>query len=330
MSIAKEFITFFNNVIVGSEKSSGTEDQIPAIIESNTVMDSLSAKVSNTISKYENSIQQNFNSDQKIVVDCSSEKLTDWHLKKMGKEYDWLGREIPNSGCVKFGCCYDITQTANIKLSAINETTIENHQEMMNEIKQELLSQVSLVVGEADSSLDILTSATNEVTSISIENIRKHLKNLTEQDVEGGQEIVVKALSPLRCKNKCNQYPTAGFINQSLNVEIAAENIITDIVKSITETYITMKSETDTSVTTVDMKKIYIFAIISVLLMVTLYVICYIVVQLIHTAILKKPAKAIVAHIGAIILMILVYLFWGMVVCIIRSGGGFKMMFCMF
>jgi hypothetical protein len=330
MSIAKEFITFFNNVIVGSAEKSETEDQIPAIIESNTVMDALSAKVSNSISKYENSIQQDFNSDQKIVVDCGSDKLTEWHLRKRGKTYNWLGGEIPGSGCVKFGCCYDITQTANVKLSAINQTTVENHQEMMNEIKQELTSQVSMVVGEADSSMEILTSAVNTVESVSIEHIKKHLKNITDQDVVSSQEIVVKSLSPLRCKNQCNQAPTAGFINQSLNVEIAAENIITDIVKSVTETYITMKSETETTVTTVDMKKIYIFAILSVLLIVTLYIICYFIVQLIHSIIVKKPAKAIVAHIGAIILMILVYLFWGIVVCVIRSGGGFKMMFCMF
>jgi hypothetical protein len=330
MTIAKEFITFFNNVIVGSAEKNETEDQIPAIIESDTVMDALSAKVSNSISKYENSIQQDFNSDQKIVVDCGSDKLTEWHLRKRGKTYNWLGGEIPGSGCVKFGCCYDITQTANVKLSAINQTTVENHQEMMNEIKQELTSQVSMVVGEADSSMEILTSAVNTVESVSIEHIKKHLKNITDQDVVSSQEIVVKSLSPLRCKNQCNQAPTAGFINQSLNVEIAAENIITDIVKSVTETYITMKSETETTVTTVDMKKIYIFAILSVLLIVTLYIICYFIVQLIHSIIVKKPAKAIVAHIGAIILMILVYLFWGIVVCVIRSGGGFKMMFCMF
>jgi len=330
MTIAKEFITFFNNVIVGSAEKNETEDQIPAIIESDTVMDALSAKVSNSISKYENSIQQDFNSDQKIVVDCGSDKLTEWHLRKRGKTYNWLGGEIPGSGCVKFGCCYDITQTANVKLSAINQTTVENHQEMMNEIKQELTSQVSMVVGEADSSMEILTSAVNKVESVSVEHIKKHLKNITDQDVVSSQEIVVKSLSPLRCKNQCNQAPTAGFINQSLNVEIAAENIITDIVKSVTETYITMKSETETTVTTVDMKKIYIFAILSVLLIVTLYIICYFIVQLIHSIIVKKPAKAIVAHIGAIILMILVYLFWGIVVCVIRSGGGFKMMFCMF
>jgi hypothetical protein len=330
MSIVEEFFTFFNDLIIGSSESSDSDDEIIGIIESSSVMNSLSAVVSRTISQYENSIIQDFNSDQKIVVDCGSARLTPWHLKKRGKKYNWLGEEIPNSGCVNFGCCYDITQTADIKLSAINETTVENHQQMFNVIKQELTNQVSMVVGLEERSLNILNAALNEVETISVDHIRKHLRNITGQDLVSSQEINVIPLSPLRCKNSCGEDPTAGFINQSLNVEVAAENIITDIVESITQTYITMKSETDVSVTTVDMKKIYIFAILSVLLIVALYTVCYLIVQLIHYVIAKRPAKEIVAHIGATILMVLVYLFWGIVVCIVRSGGGFKMMFCMF
>jgi len=329
MSIVEEFFTFFNDLIIGSSERSDS-DEIIGIIESSSVMSSLSAVVSRTISQYENSIIQDFNSEQTIVVDCGSARLTEWHLKKRGKKYNWLGEEIPNSGCVMFGCCHDITQTADIKLSAINETTVENHQQMFNVIKQELINQVSMVVGAEERSLNILNAALNEVETISVEHIRKHLRNITEQDLVSSQEVEVISLSPLICKNRCDEPPTAGLVNQSLNVEIAAENIITDIVESITQTYITMKSETDVSVTTVDMKKIYIFAILSVLLIVALYTVCYLIVQLIHYVIAKRPAKEIVAHIGATVLMVLVYLFWGIVVCIVRSGGGFKMMFCMF
>jgi len=330
MSVFKEFTTFFSNIIVGYSDDDSTEKQIPSIIESSSVMDSLSAKVSETIGKYENEIYQNFTSDQKIIVDCGSEKLSDWHLKERGEQYTWYGKLIQNSGCVQFGCCYDINQTANIKMSAINQTTVENHQEMFNEIKQTLSNEVSLVVGNTDSSLEILNSAMNEVQSASIEHIRKHLENVTSQDIENSQEIVVKSLSPLRCKNSCNQPPTAGYINQSLNVEIAAENIITDVVKSISETYITMVSKTDSSISNVDMKKLYIFAIFTVLVLVTIYIICYIITHLLYAFIVKKPAPAAVAYIGATILFILVYIFLAMIICIIRSGGGLGMVFCMF
>ena len=329
MSVFKEFTTFFSNVVVGYSDDDGTNQQVPSIIESSNVMDSLSAKVSETIGKYENSIYQNFTSDQKIIVDCGSEKLTNWHLKPRGEQYTWYGQKIPNSGCVQYGCCYDINQTANIKMSAINETTVENHQEMFNEIKQTLSNEVSLVVGDTDSSLDILNSAMNEVESTSIEHIRKHLENITSQDIENSQEIIVKSFAPLRCKNTCNQPPTAGYINQSLNVEIAAENIITDVVKSISETYITMVSKTESSISNVDMKKLYIFAIFTVLIIVTVYIICYLIVQLVYSFFMKKPAKAFIAHIGATILTILVYIFLAVVICIIRSGGGLGMVFCM-
>jgi hypothetical protein len=330
MDVVKDFFTFFNNIIVGHEKEKSTVEQVPSIIESNNVMDSLSAKVKNSMAKYENTSMQNFDSGQKITVDCGSDKLTDWHLKKRGEKYTWLGEKIPYTGCIQYGCCYDITQRANIKLSAINETTVEDHQEMYNEIKQELNNQVSLVVGNDPKPMKILNSAMSQVQSTSIDHIKKHMENISQQDVEGDQEIIVKSLSPLRCKNQCNQKPTAGYINQSLNVEITAENIITDISKSVSETYITMVSKTDSSITTVDMNKIYTFAILSVLLIVTVYIICYMLVHLLHAIALKKPAKPIVAYIGALFLLILIYFMYAIILCIIRSGGGFKMMFCMF
>mgnify|MGYP006177877941 CR=1 FL=1 len=55
MSIVEEFFTFFNDLIIGSSESSDSDDEIIGIIESSSVMNSLSAVVSRTISQYENS-----------------------------------------------------------------------------------------------------------------------------------------------------------------------------------------------------------------------------------------------------------------------------------
>ena len=100
MSIAKEFITFFNNVIVGSEKSSGTEDQIPAIIESNTVMDSLSAKVSNTISDgtYQTSLDMMYESPSppKKPDDYTIEYKTTEDIKEINYLANGFGVSLAN------------------------------------------------------------------------------------------------------------------------------------------------------------------------------------------------------------------------------------------
>jgi hypothetical protein len=332
MGIFGEWWTFFNNVIVGFSEETTEEDPIPSTIESTSVMGALSAKVSNVISKYQNSIKQNFNSDQKIVVDCGSARLTNWHLKKRGTDYNFLGQQIQNSGCVQFGCCYDITQTANVKLSAINETTIQNHQEMVSEMKQTLLANVSIVVGADNPSLTALNSAANQVEDATIEHIRKSMENLSNQDIENSLEIVVKSLSPLRCKNQCNQAPTAGTIDQSLNVEIAAENIMTDYIKSVSETYISMTSETDSTIEVVDMKKIYLLAIWSVLVICAAYFVCCFVAAALCKIALKGKAKCpkpLVYLLGCI-MMVIIYLFWGIVLCILRSGSKAEGMLCMF
>ena len=161
--------------------------------------------------------------------------------------------------------------------------------------------------------------------------IEKHIKNMNEVEGDSGQKIVIKSLSPLRCKNACHEKPTGGRVTQFLNVDIATENIISDITKNISETYISMTNTKKSSLSTVNVKELYLFAGFSVLLIVTLYIICYLVFFLLYVFFAKRrPPSEYITHMGAIFLMIIVYLFWAIIVCIIRSGGGIRMMFCMF
>tara|TARA_Y100001935_G_scaffold247280_1_gene242995 strand:+ start:10262 stop:11260 length:999 start_codon:yes stop_codon:yes gene_type:complete len=332
MSAFSRFITFFNNVIVGHEK--GEENNLEkalATIESTNVMDAVNAVLTNEISNYENNTIQTITSEQTIEVDCGSYRLTDWHLKERGKQYTWYGEEIPYSGCIQFGCCYDIDQKTDIKLLSNNEITKVDHEEMYSKITQTLRSEVESVVGSDDQSLKVLDIAMNETKNYSMDIIQKHIQNMNNIEGDYGQKIVIRSLSPLRCKNSCHEKPTGGRVTQFLNVDIATENIINDIIKSISETYISMTNTKKSSVSTVNVKELYLFAGFSVLLIVTLYIICYLVFFLLYLFFVKKrPPSEYITHIGAIILMIFVYLFWAMIVCIIRSGGGLSMIFCMF
>tara|TARA_Y100000996_G_scaffold239398_1_gene188218 strand:- start:826 stop:1827 length:1002 start_codon:yes stop_codon:yes gene_type:complete len=333
MSVFSRFITFFNNVIVGHEKKEEENnlEKALATIESTNVMEAVNATLTNEISNYENSTIQTITSEQTIEVDCGSYRLTDWHLKERGKQYTWYGEEIPYSGCIQFGCCYDIDQKTDIKLLSNNEITKVNHEEMYTTITQTLRSEVESVVGSDDQSLRVLDIAMNETKNYSMNIIEKHIKNMNEVEGDSGQKIVIKSLSPLRCKNACHEKPTGGRVTQFLNVDIATENIISDITKNISETYISMTNTKKSSVSTVNVKELYLFAGFSVLLIVTLYIICYLVFFLLYVFFAKRrPPSEYITHMGAIFLMIIVYLFWAIIVCIIRSGGGLRMMFCMF
>ena len=55
--------------------------------------------------------------------------------------------------------------------------------------------------------------------------------------------------------NECDEPPTAGEISQHLNVEIISQNIISNILKSVTENFIDMSSKTETKLSNIDIKK---------------------------------------------------------------------------
>lgn len=322
MSIVEEFLYFFNDLIAGKNIGSASNDEVLNTIQSESTMEAVSLKLNTTFKKFTQTTEQNLYANKKITIDCGVDKLTDWHLKPKGQRYTWFGEKIPNTSCIKYGCCYDVTQTANISLSAINETTTSDHQEMWNTVKQEMLNQVKLTLGnnlgDNDSKLQVLNSAMNQVKDLSVSNIKKVLENASSINLESEQDINIISLSPIRCINKCSEPPTAGSVEQSLNVEIATNNIITDITKAVTETYISMVSKTESSISNIDMKKIYMFAILSCLLIITIFTISYIIVNFV---ILKGKGPELVAHAGAALMTVIWLMFWSFIVCLIRSGG---------
>ena len=328
-SVFEEFLDFFNALLVGSPSKEDDTDDVLNIIQSESIMEAASAKLSNTLKKYTQISEQNVYAGKKINIDCGKGKLTDWHLKPMGQKYTWFGDKIPNTSCIKYGCCYDVSQTANISLSSIQETTTSDHEEMWNTVTQEMEAKVKMTLGENSQPMMVLNSAINEVKSISLKNIKKVLENLSMNDIDSQQVINITSISPLRCKNRCSEPASAGFVEQSLNVEIAVNNIITDITKSISETYISMSSKTESTITNVDMNKIYIFAILSCLLVITVFVISYIITYFVLRYFGGgMPPPELVVYLLSIFLTIFIFSFWSMIVCIIRSNGKLGALFC--
>lgn len=339
MSAYSRFFTFFQNVIVGSEENNEEESSIEkalATIESTSTMESINLVITDEVSNYENSTIQTVNASQTIEVDCGSYRLSDWHLEKRGKKYTWRGKEVPYSGCVQFGCCYDIDQNVDIKLFSNNEITKVQQDEMFNSISQTLTNEVSVVVGnDQDQALDALNAAINESKNYSLSVIEKHITNMNETDTTNEQKVVIKSLSPLRCKNKCHEKPTAGKVNQYINLDIATENIINDITKRISESYKEMTNITKSETKTVNVKELYIFSAGTVLIVITIYIISYVIIIALSYAL---PPLAVlrsneyITHLAAIVLLIIIYIFLGLIICLIRAGGifTFKGALCMF
>lgn len=363
MAAVGEFFSFCNDLIAGSP-AKADEDAVPSIIRSSNVQEAIQQKVSNVMNVHSSIIEQNVIADKKIKVDCGNRQLSDFHLKPRKKEYTWYGGEIKGSGCPSFGCCYDVAQNSQITLSAVNSTVIKDTKKMFNEIKQELENQVSLTLqgnkltqeeklekamenlNDTDGDGIIsqkeymdqlvaalrpptaLTEAINKSENTSVEQIKRVLENLTKTDLRIEQEIEIKSLSPLACVNKCDEPPSAGKINQSLNIEIASKNITSIVTESIVTNYVEQTSKTTSKVSDVDMRKIYIFALLFVLLTVTVYALTYFLLSglLTITVILKKPQwlidKPAMVHVFAVLWFLIIWWLWSFILCLVRGDGG--------
>ena len=320
MGLIGDFFTFFNEVMVGNTKDESEDNPILSTLQSESTMYNLNQVVQNKLMTYTSNIEQNVRADQKIVIDCGSDKLEEWHIKNRNEEYTWYGKKIPYSGCPQFGCCYDVTQKSQIKLIAINETTTENHTEMWNTVRQKLEQEVSATVGNNPNQIGAFTENMNVVANSVIENIKTIMDQASNVDYENSDIIQVKSKSPLRCINKCNEPPTAGEINQYLNIEIISQNIVNDTMKLIVENLVDMESITETKVSNVDIKKLYLFAIFTVLLIIVVYTICYVASKPIIKFLLKIPnPPSILRHFVSIILMIIIYRLYSGILCIIRK-----------
>ena len=322
MGIIGEFFDFFNAVILGPpEDDEGSDrDEIVSTLQSRSTMENLNQVIQRKVMEYTSKIEQTVNANQSITIDCGTDKLTPWHLEHRNEKYTWYGKKIPHSGCPQFGCCYDVTQQSQVKLIAINETRIENHTEMWNEIRQELENEVTATVGDSNSQINALTNSINGVTNSNIEHIKTVMDQAHNVDFENSDNIVIQSITPLRCINECDEPPTAGVINQYLNVEIISQNIINNVLKSVTQNFVSMTSKTKSKLSNIDIERLYMFAVLSVLLIVAVYIICYIISMFLIKIFLGLPKPpSILVHMGALVLLFIVYQMYRVILCIIRK-----------
>jgi hypothetical protein len=269
MTIKDDYIAFCNEIITGEQVVD--KPGAASVIRSENTMKALQQRVSNIINKSSSEIDQKVVAKKNITVDCGKNQLTDFHLKPRKKKYTWWGSEIDGSGCPSYGCCYDVSQVSNIRLSSVNSTVIQDKERIFNEVSQELTAQVDLTVsgGSGNTSLQ---KAISSAENTSLEAVERVLENLSKNDVETSQNIEIVSEGPLACINECDETPTAGAITQSLNVDIASKNIVSIITEKVYENYITMESETSTTVTDTDIKKIYSFIAAFVVSVIGVYI----------------------------------------------------------
>ena len=332
-----EFITFVNDLIVGGNNFK--TNKIDEVLKSNNIMDTCNNVISDIISKHSQIIKQSAYINKKITVDCGSTPLYDpnnkFYLKFGGEKYDFFGTKIDGTECPRWGCCYDINQSSNIKLSAINKSVLEKSEEMYNKVTNELIQNVDMTVaGHVD--LQMYNDAKNTVKNETISSINETLTHITDVNISGDQDIKFISKTPLKCITQCNEPPSAGEIKQSLNIDIATQNITTSIFKNIHNNVISQISETKTTFSDVNQTKLSIFAIMFIIVVICIYLIVYTAVFFIKKIVeaemgdeidaMKKYSFSftmnnLVEHVITIICMLFIMIIYKIVVCLWRNSS---------
>jgi hypothetical protein len=371
-NIFMEIFEFIDNLVIG-EANKAPKDTLPTLLTSSNTIEAVSMRVQNVFEKHTSMIDQSLTVNKNIYIDCGDAPLTDYHLKPGKKKYTWLGNEIPGTGCINFGCCYDVSQTSQITLSSVNSSILDKSTEMWNEMAAEvdvrlqgtidttkssnsdkLAGEIGLGIltmgtyqgakaldilpkkydplssaGEGANPLSVQSTAISSSKDITIEKIEKEFENLVNTDYEGGQDIYIKVRGPLVCTNTCDETPTVGTINQSINIDIATKNIVSQFISTIIKNEQELSVDSDVSASNVDISKMYAFCIISVIFVLFVQTVGRLIVC--NATGVLAPLRALCigpgpGHIGGVLLVFIIFWSWKLISCIVRGN----IMSCLF
>ena len=340
------FMDFLGGFIMGeaySDKSKEDMADPKQIIRSDTVVSSSQNKVSKLIQKSTSQVNQDVTIDQKITVDCGSKPFSDRHYELKDVQRTWWGKEIEGTGCPAYGCCYDVSQSGQVKLEAVNADILKDTKEMYNTVIQEVKSEMEMRVDAGKSGDDPKMIAIDKAIAKSeLTNIRrteKILQKLLDTNVQNSQHVHLEYLGPLKCINKCGDPPSAGNLDQAVNVDVAAENITKTILYQIEKNIVEMSASKKSKISDVSLPKMYTYAFMTVAMIVATYSLFFFISTLLikgiaplkvgHQGVLMATMGMVdITHLFTLLFMLIVYLLLGIIMCLYKHGFGFRGMFC--
>ena len=207
------------------------------------------------------------------------------------------------------------------------------------EVKNEMEMRVDAGKSGDDPSMTAIDSAIAESELTNVKKVEKILEKLIDTNVQNAQNVHLEYKGPLKCVNKCGDPPSAGTIDQAVNVDVAAENITKTILYQIEENIVKMSAQKKSKISDVSLPMMYTYAFMTVTLIITVYSLFFFLTTILISAIgaLKGVHKAVlqgtmgiidITHIFTVLLMIILYLLLGIIMCLYKHGLGFKGMFC--
>ncbi len=306
------------------------------IIRSESITRRSKVKNKQTINEHTSSISQTVNSSQKIKIKCGTRPFYDHEYEFKDVKYDLFGNEIEGSGCPRWGCCYDVAQTGDVQLMAINNTLLDQTDKMYNNTIQEITHELNVTLdaklpeddtpwynsdamfllggmGVGISALgnafedekktqiiEQVAKSINESKDIANERIKNIVDKAISQTINTSDTIDVEYISPQLCVNACGESPTSGTISQSLQIDALAENITKVIIEEIEKNIVNQSSEVVTTSSTVNMSMIYTFAFGTLVSLLCIYIVSWAFVISVFTYVTKEVPPPFLSKVMAV------------------------------
>jgi len=307
-----DWLTFFNDILVGKEEGSDNDPCIAAILSKNSIETSQEAVI-DIFNDHKQEIDQTVTTNQDITVNCGEDPIPDYLLEK---EYDYniFGMQ-KGPGCIKYGCCYDIEQLSVSSVEALDEEITKVNNDMYDRISSSITNNVDIEIG-GQCNIAVLAEAVQKSKSVAAQKIQSILTEASSIDTTNNQNIVVKSKFPLRCVNECDEPPSAGTIKQSINIDIHSQNIVQSTYDTIIKNYKELNTSTTVDIKAVPKGKFYLFAIISLALFLMIYFIMYLIaIGIIEGFICKTKCPKFLSALGkqgvAVLLWVIFFGIWG-------------------
>jgi len=320
-SVLGDFFSFFNSLLIG--KTTGDKDKCTGFILSNNSIQTSQDSISKIFQ--EHVLEQNIDvsTGQEITINCGEEPLSDIQMQPTDFEYNIFGMKDENSGCIQYGCCYDIKQLSMGKISSINQNITHVTDTMFNTIKDNITSDTNLEEGgPGQCNIDALNDAMEKSKTEAINKINDIVSESLKIQANVGQNISVTSLTPLRCVNKCGEEPTAGNIKQSINIDIHSQNIVNSTYDIIIRNYKNMTIDSSVDIDSVPTGRLYLFSVISIIFFIIIYTICIFIIEAIGDKLEQRPQTAVVGmilkeypQIFAFILFLIFLFIYRMFIC---------------
>ena len=342
------FWMFFNEVMMGKEQMPKKK----CAFTSETNVEQIQEKLSSTTKNFTQEISQDIVQKAEINIRCGGEEtfLKDYQLQHRKQEYNIFTGEVkPGSGCLSYGCCFDVLQNSKVSLYAINDASASDVSKLENTITSSIVAEMKIKGDCKDNDIEAVQKTIIKQRLKNEEIILQEIRQSKVSIAEVSQKIDLNYDEPLLCVNQCNATPSAGEIKQISNVDIMTRNMIKSVIKNIEKNVISAKVE---STMDIDMREdpntelrwsIYSAAIIIGAYFLTLKVIAplfWTIIKLICNFIpplrpiseiigqIQDKAACVLYGLTTYLFMYLWWRFWKFGYCVHKSSGFMQTLMC--